>query len=95
MIQIDNIPGDVTGTSAETLSRNRPPRLTQDHYPYMFQIRGFEQAVERNRLREHHGGASISDAVLAEISLRSPRKIFIFVMKKKYIFRIKVSRDSK
>ena len=30
-----------------------------------------------------------SDAVLAEISLRSPRKLFIFIIKK-YIYRIRV-----
>ena len=33
----------------------------------------------------------ISDTVLAEISLRSPRKLFIFIVKK-IIYRIKVSR---
>ena len=32
-----------------------------------------------------------SDAVLAEMSLRSPRKLFIFIIKK-YISRIKVSK---
>ena len=35
----------------------------------------------------------LSDAVLAEISLRSPRKIFIFIIKK-YIYRIKVSKKN-
>ena len=34
----------------------------------------------------------ISDAVLTEISLRSPRKLFIFIIKK-YIYRIKVSKN--
>ena len=34
---------------------------------------------------------SSSVAVLAEISLRSPRKLFIFIIKQ-YIFRIKVSK---
>ena len=36
--------------------------------------------------------AYISSAVLAEISLRSPRKLFIFIIKK-YIYRIKVSKN--
>ena len=59
-----------------TLSRNRPPRLTRDHYPSMLQVLGFEKAVERNRLSEHHegGGAPVmpfSVSVLAEILLNS------------------------
>ena len=32
---------------------------------------------------------AISDAVSAEISLRSPRKLFVFIIQK-YIYRIKV-----
>ena len=35
------------------------------------------------------GQVCTSDAVLAEISLRSPRKLLIFIIKK-YIYRIKV-----
>ena len=35
--------------------------------------------------------AQASDAVLAEISLRSPRKLFIFIIKI-YVYRIKISR---
>ena len=39
-----------------------------------------------------HESSTDSVAVLAEISLRSPRKIFIFTIKK-YIYRIKVSGE--
>ena len=34
----------------------------------------------------------LSVAVLAEISLRSPRKLFIFIIKK-YFYRVKVSKN--
>ena len=37
------------------------------------------------------GALTTSAAVLAEISLKSPRKIFVFIIKK-FIYRIKVSK---
>ena len=39
------------------------------------------------------GGIYTSVAVLAEIPLKSPRKLFIFIIKK-YIYRIKVSKKT-
>ena len=48
-----------------------------------------QDALVSNPIRVNRVGGSV--AVLAEILLRSPRKLFIFIIKK-YNYRIKVSK---
>ena len=54
--------------------------FTDNHCPH----------IVRKGIDVHHVSGSV--AVLAEISLRSPRKIFILTIKS-YIYRIKVSKN--
>ena len=50
--------------------------------------------IKSRTLRRSVSWVQSSVAVLAEISLKSPRKLFIFVIKK-HIYRIKISKINK
>ena len=76
-----------------SLCSHKPAPLIQCGADSLFAPPGKNKSdyFKRGKLKSLVAVAATSVAVLAEISLRSPRKLFIFIIKK-IIYRIKVSK---